>query len=92
MDSWLNNPDLNKIDPVKLELIKTAVSRTNGKSGNDLAPVLLSLITAANRKNIRFSADEISLIMELMKEGKTPDEKAQIDKTAQMVRTFLKNR
>lgn len=89
MDSWLNHPGLKDIDPVKLELIKTAAAKTNGVSGNDLAPVLLSLITAANKKGIRFSADEIGLVMEMMKEGKTPAEKAQIDRTAQMAQSFL---
>lgn len=92
MDNWLNHPGLKNIDPLKLELIKTAVSSTSDKTGNALAPVLLSLITAANRKGIQFSPDEIILIMEIMKEGKTPSERAQIDKTAQMIQTILKRK
>mgnify|MGYP001104824162 CR=1 FL=1 len=90
MDSWLNHPGMQNIDPVKLELIKTAVSQTSGKTGNALAPILLSLITTANKKGIQFSPDEVSLIMEMMKDGKSPSEKAQIDKTAQMAESFLK--
>lgn len=92
MDSWLNHPGLKNIDPLKLELIKTAVSSTNGKSGNALAPILLSLITTANKKGIHFSSDEIGLIMEIMKDGKSSTEQAQIDKTAQIVQQLLKNR
>lgn len=92
MDSWLNHPGLKNIDPLKLELIKTAAANTNGKSGNALAPILLSLITTANKKGIHFSPDEIGLIMEIMKDGKSSAEQAQIDKTAQMVQQLLKNR
>lgn len=90
MIDWLNNPLLQDIDPIKLELIKTAASQTAGKSGNSLAPVLMSLITNANRKGIQFSPEEISLILELMKDGKSPKERAQIDQTIQMVTSMLK--
>lgn len=91
MNNWMEHPAMQNIDPVKLELIKMAAERTKGKTGNSLASVLLTLITSAKKKNIQFTPDEVSLIMEIMKEGKTPDEVAQIDKTAQMAQTFLKN-
>ena len=34
MNDWMNNPAMKNIDPIKLELIKTAASKTSGKSGN----------------------------------------------------------
>lgn len=92
MDSWLNHPGLKDIDPIKLELIKTAASQLSGKTGNDLAPILLSLIMSANKKGIQFSSNEIGIIMELMKDGKSSSEKEQIDRTAQMAQTFFKNK
>lgn len=89
MIDWLNDPILQNMDPVKLELIKTAAAQTAGKSGNALAPVLMSLITNANKKGIRFEPKEISLILDVMKEGKTQKEKEQIDHTIQMVMSVL---
>lgn len=90
MIDWLNHPALKNMDPVKVELIKTAAAQTSGKSGKALAPVLMALITNANQKGIRFSPDEISLILELMKEGKSTQEQEQIDRTIQMVTSVLK--
>ena len=90
MIDWLNDPMLKNMDPIKVELIKTAAAPTSGKSGRALAPVLMTLITNANKKGIRFSPDEISLILELIKEGKTQKEKEQIDRTIQMVMSMLK--
>ena len=90
---WMNNPLLKDMDPIKLELIKTAAHQTTGKSGNSLAPVLMSLITSANRKGIRFSSDEITMILNILKEGKSPQEQQQIDQTVQMVSSMMaKNR
>ena len=86
---WINNPLLKDLDPIKLELIKTAASQTAGKSGNSLAPILMSLITSANRKGIRFSTDEITLILNILKEGKSPKEQMQIDQTVQMVSSMI---
>lgn len=85
MIDWINHPLLQNMDPVKIELIRKAASQTSGKSGNSLAPVLMSLITSANRKGIRFSSEEVSLILNILKQGKTPAEQQQIDQTIQMV-------
>jgi hypothetical protein len=91
MMDWMNDPKLQNMDPLKLELIKTAASQIQGKKGNTLAPVLMSLITSANRKGIRFSSEEISLILNILKQGKTEQEQSQIDKTVSMVSNMMSN-
>lgn len=75
---------------MKLELIKAAAKQTSGKSGKALAPVLMALIANANRQGIQFTSDEISLILEVLKEGKSKEEKEQIDNMVQMVRNMQK--
>ena len=91
MMDWMNDPKLQNMDPLKLELIKTAASQIQGKKGNTLAPVLMSLITSANRKGIRFSSEEISLILNILKQGKSDQEQSQIDKTVSMVSSMMSN-
>lgn len=89
MNEWMNNPALKAIDPVKLELIQIAAAQTAGKNGKDLPPVLMALITTANKKGIRFTNEEISYILNILKEGKSKAEREQIDRTIRMVHTFL---
>ena len=89
MNEWMNNPAMKNIDPVKLELIRMAAEKTSGKSGRDLAPVMLALITSANKKGIRFSPDEMSLILEILKEGKSKEEQEQIERTLEMTKSML---
>ena len=91
MNEWINHPAMANIDPIKLELIKNAAQQTKGKDGKALAPVMMALITNANKQGIRFTSDEISLILEVLKDGKTPEEKNQIDRMVQMVQTMQKN-
>ena len=92
MNEWMNNPAMKNIDPIKLELIQMAASQTAGKSGRDLAPIMMALVTNANKKGISFSGDEMSLILEIMKDGKSKDEQAQIDRTINMVSSFMKKK
>jgi len=89
MEKWMNHPDLKNLDPVKIELLKRAQQQTKGKSGKDLAPVMMALITGANQRGIRFSTKEITLIMDLLKEGKSKEEQQKIDQTVHMVENLL---
>lgn len=89
-NNWMEHPDLKDMDPIKLELIRTAAKQTVGKNGNDLAPILFSLITNAKKRHIQFTPDEFTLILDILKEGKTKEETAQINKTVNMVRSLLK--
>ena len=90
MIDWLNDPALQNLDPIKKELFRTAASKTTGKSSNSMATVLMSLITSANKKGIRFTPEEISLILSVMKRGKSPQEQQQIDRTVQMIMNMMK--
>lgn len=90
MNDWMNHPAMNNLDEAKLELIKTAALQTYGKSGKSLAPVMMTLITNANKKGIRFTSEEISLILDILKEGKSPEEKMQIDHMIKVISSYLK--
>ena len=89
MKEWMNHPAMKNLDPVKLELIRSAAKQTEGKTGKALAPVMLSLIVSANKRGIRFTPEETDLILAIMKEGKSDSEKKQID---HMVDSFRKTK
>jgi len=89
MIDWINDPMLQNMDPLKIELIKTAASQVDGKSSKSLPPILMSLIMSANRKGIRFSSEEMTLILSLLKQGKSEQEQKQIDKTVEMVSSMM---
>ena len=89
-NEWMNNPEMKNIDPAKLDLIRMAAERTSGKSGRELAPVMLALITSANKQGIRFSPDEMTLILEILKKGKSKEEQEQNDRTIKMTSSMFK--
>lgn len=90
MNEWINHPAMKNIDPIKLELIKTAAKQTDGKSGKSMAPIMMALITNANKKGIQFTAEEFSLIISILKEGKSKAEQDQIENMIKMVTSYMK--
>lgn len=50
---------------------------------------MMTLITNANKQGIRFTPEEIQLVLGIMKEGKSPDEQAQIDRMIQTVTSLI---
>ncbi|MGL6197720.1 MAG: hypothetical protein ACRC3H_02180 [Lachnospiraceae bacterium] len=89
MNEWMNSDAFKNMDPLKVELIKKAAAQTKGKSGNALAPVLMALITNANKQGVRFTPDEATLIINIMKEGKPAQEQAQMDQMINMVKNVM---
>lgn len=90
MNDWMNHPAMKNIDPVKLELIKTAAAQTSGKRGNNMATVMMALITTARKRGITFTPEEMSLILDVLKDGKTKEEQEQIDHMVTMVMNMVK--
>ena len=91
MIDWINDPALKDMDPAKIELFKMAASQVEGKSGNAMAPIMMSLIMNANKRGIKFTPDEMSLILQVLKQGKSPSEQKSIDQTVQLVQTMMRN-
>lgn len=89
MIDWLSDPLLTTMSPEKKELLMKAALQTSGKSGNALAAALMSIITSAHKKGISFTSDEISLLLKIMKQGKTQEEQRQIDQMVKMVQSVM---
>ena len=90
MNEWMNNTAMKNIDPIQLDLIKTAASKTSGKSGKELAPIMMALISGANKQGIRFTPEEMTLILDILKDGKSKEEREQIDRTINMASSLFR--
>ena len=90
MNEWMNHPAMETLDPVKLELIKAAAAQTKGKTGNSMATVMMALISSAKKNNISFSHEEMTLILDILKDGKSKEEQGQIDSMVTMVTSMMK--
>lgn len=91
MDDWMNNPKLNEMDPLKVELMKTIAAQSKGKKMNEMAPLLMAAVQKANAQGVSFTPGEFELVVEIMKSGKPAEEQKKIDSFVRMAQTMMKN-
>ena len=88
----MDHPAMNGMDPVKLELIRLAAKQNRRQKRKITGSCDDG--THHQRKPKKGSSSlrrEMSLILDILKEGRPAKEQEQIDQMVQMVRTHMKN-
>ena len=91
MDSdWMNNPNLAGIDPAKLAMLQSLASLGCQKSQKELLPFLMAAASSSQKNGTQFSRDEMDVIVEVLKSGKSREEAAKIDQMMQIMKMMKK--
>ena len=91
MDSdWMNNPNLAGIDPAKLAMLQSLASQGSQKSQKELLPFLMAAASSSQKNGTQFSRDEMDVIVEVLKPGKSREEAAKIDQMMQIMKMMKK--
>lgn len=88
-DSWINHPNLKNIDPRKLKMIVELSNQTNNKSQNELIPFFLAMASKSKQEGLTFSPQEMDVIINVIKNGKSNEEVQKMDKVLNMMK-FMK--
>ena len=66
-DDWRNNPKLAGMDRSKLDMLQNLASQGSSKGANEMLPFLMSAAAQGKKGGLKFNADEISAIIEVLK-------------------------
>ncbi len=83
---WTKNSKLQKIAPEKLMLLQSLASQGSQKSPTDLLPFFMSFVTNENQLHLNFSEEEIQLIIDVLKEGKSPAYQRKLERMIRMLK------
>lgn len=89
LPTWKNHPALAGMDPKKVFLLTKISEKIEGKSEQDILPVLMAAMTSARKQNISFTPDEFEILFSILKEGKTSQEVQQMNQTIDFARNVL---
>lgn len=89
-NSWTKNPALGNIDPAKLQMLSSLAEQAKGKKQNELLSFLMSASAQTQEKQMGFQPSEIDAVINVMKEGKSPEEIARIDRLIGLMRQMRK--
>ncbi len=84
---FLHNQRLSGIDPVKLKIIMEIREKSKNKSIEELLPEIMKINQELNRRNMNFSKDETSVLMDVIEESLSPAERQRFN----MLKGFMGN-
>lgn len=88
---WFQDPRIRDIAPAKLSLLLKLAEQIEGKNQKQAMPILFGAMASANRQRLQFTQEEFELIFEIMKEGKSEEEKKQMDATLAKARRMMRD-
>ena len=77
--SWQDDPKLKNIHPDKLQFLMQQMSEANGKDPQSLLPFLMGLSSSSGQGGMDFSDNETDLILQVLSQRMTPEERSRID-------------
>ena len=89
LPTWKNHPALTGMDPKKVFLLTKISEKIEGKSEQDILPILMAAMTSARKQNISFTPQEFEILFSILKEGKSEQEVRQINQTIDFARNVL---
>lgn len=84
--NWQNNPRLANMDKSKLEMLQNLAEQGTGKSASEMLPFLMSAASRGKNNGLKFSSDEISAVLEVLKAEKSPQEAAKMDRIVNLMK------
>lgn len=84
--SWQNNPKLADMDKSKLEMLQNLAEQGAGRSASDMLPFLMNAASRGKNSGLSFSQEEISVVLEVLKMGKSPQEAAKLDRIVSLMK------
>lgn len=87
---WMNDPSLAGIDPAKMALLHSLVQQGSNKGQNEMLAFLMSAAANSKRNGMQFTPDEMNMITEVLKKGKSPQEIAKMDRMLAMIKMLRK--
>lgn len=84
-NDWKRDPKLNGMDPAKLQMLQALAEQGRGKSMSDMLPFLMSAATQGKQGGLNFNSSERELILDVLKQGKSPEEVAKLNKVISLM-------
>ena len=85
-ENWQDNPKLAGMDRSKLDMLQQMAQQGAGKSPSDLLPFIMNAAAKGKSAGLRFNPNEIKTIIEVLKMGKSPQERAKLDQVVNLMK------
>lgn len=81
--TWMSDPTITHIPQEKLDFLSSMFEKVKGKDKKELMPFLMAIHSKV-KGNVKFTAEEMQLVVAAIKRASSEEEKQQIDKVLNM--------
>lgn len=74
-----STPEFNRLHPVKQQIIKEVAKNNQHTSPETMLPKILSINKELTKRNLNFTKEETTLLINIMKENMSPAERQKVD-------------
>lgn len=85
IERLMKDPRTASISPEKLRFIKSFIEHNQQKSPQEMLPQIMQLNSQMKEQGLSFEKNEMELLLDIMKESMTPEERQQIDMVLQLL-------
>lgn len=83
-NAWMNDERITAIDPVKIDFLQKLVFELDALPQKEKIPFLMMLAGRARNEHISFTSEEVTKIIEVIKDFSTPDEIQKMNRLLKM--------
>lgn len=76
---FFSTPEFKRLHPVKQEIIREVLKNNQQISADKMLPKILSINKELSKRNLNFTKDETTLLIDIMKETMSPAERQKVD-------------
>ena len=85
-ENWQDNPRRAGMDRGKLDMLQQMAQQGATKSPSDLLPFIMNAASQGKNAGLKFNNNEINTIIEVLKMGKSPQERAKLDQVVNLMK------
>lgn len=89
---WINNPNLQKINPQKLLLLNQLLGQANVKSKEELIPFFIAASSKASDMGMTFTEEETDLIIGVLQENMSQEDRNRIETIRNLAKMITKKK
>ena len=91
-NKWMENPVLSDISTEKMEVLTKILNGAGDMDAKQMLTYFIQQSNAAGKQGINFTNSETDLILNVLKEGMTPEEIKRIDTVKRIMAMLEKNK
>lgn len=89
---WINNPNLQKINPQKLLLLNQLLGQANVKSKEELIPFFIAASSKASDMGMTFTEEETDLIIGVLQENMSQEDRNRVETIRNLAKMITKKK